>query len=171
MPQSHANYIARSHVKPSLQIEKEFLQDTRHVKTQNLSSMFRQYRQQLRANLIFLSLFDTIRLCRYIATLDDKTDNIIRSKHQNLLARPTDKRYGSKSSMFYLNIINFSRYTRGETEEFVLKHGLEFLIPPTRIKGGTRGVVGGARGVVVIVVGNGHGDTSSNPGRDWLHFT
>ena len=28
-----------------------------------------------------------------------------------------------------------------------------------------------ARGVMVIVVGNGHGDTSSNPGRDWLHFT
>ena len=25
---------------------------------------------------------------------------------------------------------------------------------------------GGARGVVVIVVGNGYGDTSSNPGRD-----
>ena len=31
--------------------------------------------------------------------------------------------------------------------------------------------IGGARGVVVIVVGNGHSDTSSNPGRDWLHFT
>ena len=30
---------------------------------------------------------------------------------------------------------------------------------------------GGARGVIVIVAGNGHGDTSSNPGRDWLHFT
>ncbi len=30
---------------------------------------------------------------------------------------------------------------------------------------------GGARGVVIIVVGNEHGDTSSNPGRDWLHFT
>ena len=29
----------------------------------------------------------------------------------------------------------------------------------------------GARGVMVIVVGNGHGDTSSSPGRDWLHFT
>ena len=25
---------------------------------------------------------------------------------------------------------------------------------------------GGAHGVMVIVVGNGHGDTSSNPGRD-----
>ena len=30
---------------------------------------------------------------------------------------------------------------------------------------------GDGRGVMVIVVGNGHGDTSSNPGRDWLHFT
>ena len=35
----------------------------------------------------------------------------------------------------------------------------------------TSGRLGGARGVVVIVVGNGHGDTSSNPGPDWLHFT
>ena len=26
-------------------------------------------------------------------------------------------------------------------------------------------------GVMVIHIGNEHGDTSSNPGRDWLHFT
>ena len=30
--------------------------------------------------------------------------------------------------------------------------------------------IGGARGVMVIVVENGHGDTSSNPGWDWLQF-
>ena len=30
--------------------------------------------------------------------------------------------------------------------------------------------VGGARGVMVIVVGNGHGDSSSNPAWDWLYF-
>ena len=29
---------------------------------------------------------------------------------------------------------------------------------------------GGARGVIVIVLGNEHGDTSSNPGRDWFIF-
>ena len=34
-----------------------------------------------------------------------------------------------------------------------------------------RNILGGRRGVMVIVVGNGHGDTNSNPGRDWLHFT
>ena len=32
-------------------------------------------------------------------------------------------------------------------------------------------MIGGARGVMVTAVGNGHGDASSNPGRDWLHFT
>ena len=41
--------------------------------------------------------------------------------------------------------------------------------------GGARGVmviiIGIARGVMVIVVGIGHDDTSSNPGRDWLRFT
>ena len=29
----------------------------------------------------------------------------------------------------------------------------------------------GTCGVMVIVVGNEHGGTSSKPGRDWLHFT
>ena len=29
----------------------------------------------------------------------------------------------------------------------------------------------GGRGVMVIVAGCGHGDTSSNPGQDWLHFS
>ena len=28
-----------------------------------------------------------------------------------------------------------------------------------------------ARGVMVSIIGNGHDDASSNPGRDWLHFT
>ena len=32
-------------------------------------------------------------------------------------------------------------------------------------------LIGGARGVMVIVVGNGPGNTSSNPGRNLLHFT
>ena len=31
-------------------------------------------------------------------------------------------------------------------------------------------LAGGARGVMAIVVENGHGDSSSNPGRDCLHF-
>ena len=30
---------------------------------------------------------------------------------------------------------------------------------------------GGAHGVMVIIAGNGHGFTSSNPWWDWLYFT
>ena len=33
------------------------------------------------------------------------------------------------------------------------------------VNGGACGVNGGARDVIVIVLGNGHGDMSSNPGR------
>ena len=36
--------------------------------------------------------------------------------------------------------------------------------------GGARGVSGGARGVMVIVAGIGHGDTSSNPGLIAFHI-
>ncbi len=34
------------------------------------------------------------------------------------------------------------------------------------MENGTNNLSGGARGVMVIVVGNGYGNTSSNPGRD-----
>ena len=40
-----------------------------------------------------------------------------------------------------------------------------------RIKSSAMISSGGARGVMVIVVGNEHDDTSSIPERDWLHFT
>ena len=32
-------------------------------------------------------------------------------------------------------------------------------------------LLGGAHGVMGIVVENGYGDTSLNPERDWMHFT
>ena len=35
----------------------------------------------------------------------------------------------------------------------------------------TAPIIPGARGVMVIITGYGHDDTSSNPGPDWLHFT
>ena len=42
---------------------------------------------------------------------------------------------------------------------------------PARAEGFEKKKTGGAHGVVVIAVGNEHGDSSSNPGWDWLHFT
>ena len=45
------------------------------------------------------------------------------------------------------------------------------LLPPDRVLKELYLYIIGASGVMVIIVGNRHGDTSSNPGRDWLHFT
>ena len=50
----------------------------------------------------------------------------------------------------------------------------QILLPKVRVDlevMNIKGLFGGARGVIVIVVGNEHGDTSSNPGRNSLHFT
>ena len=51
----------------------------------------------------------------------------------------------------------------GETPVLELR-GITLL--PSHLRPGLVVPVGGARGVVVIVVGNEHGDSSSNPGRD-----
>ena len=59
-----------------------------------------------------------------------------------------------------------------EYEIFVTTHAAECILTKARTKckvpwesRAIREKQGGARGVMVIVVGNGHGDTSSNPGR------
>ena len=49
---------------------------------------------------------------------------------------------------------------RGELET---EQRLQHIDPSSS---GSNSTSGGARGVMVIVVGSGHGDTSSNPGRD-----
>ena len=133
IPQSTVNHIARSRVKTSLHIEKPFLLDERQSKTQKIQPVS-QYRQQWRFFKIFLSFFDTIHPYLFITTLDDKTENIIRYKHNNLLTHITNKRYRSKSHMFDLSN-NFSIYSLNAIVEFVRKYGLEFCIPLTGIIG------------------------------------
>ena len=56
-----------------------------------------------------------------------------------------------------------------ERESFQVKT-FYYLLKGT-IRGSPSKKKSGAHGVMVIVVGNGYGDTRSNPGRVWLHFT
>ena len=67
--------------------------------------------------------------------------------------------------------------TEQEKESFEFKpvklrlKKINLMSYPVRAEGLVKKKMGSARGVMVIVVGNGHGDTSSNSWRDWLHFT
>ena len=51
-------------------------------------------------------------------------------------------------------------------ESLVVRKKQDNIKKVSLLSKGARGVMGGARGVMVIVVGIGHGDTSSKPGRD-----
>ena len=70
-----------------------------------------------------------------------------------------------------VSLVNIIIYFVSDTNDFMReRHGKELSevrFPWRRLCSS----FGGARGVMVIVVGNEHGDTSSNPGRDWFHFT
>ena len=64
----------------------------------------------------------------------------------------------------YICLISLSEFS------FVNDLKLTYLYTSIAVVSTQLNGLGGARGVMVIVLGNGHGDTSLNPGRDWLHF-
>ena len=72
--------------------------------------------------------------------------------------------------MHFHNPVFRKKYLIQKISELVSFHFILFQISTDsfrrslNIKTGVS--IGGACGVIVIVVGNGHGDTSSNPGRD-----
>ena len=51
-------------------------------------------------------------------------------------------------------------------EKRLVELGIRIRIDTIQTTPSLRALSGGARGVMVIVAGNGHGGTSSNPGRD-----
>ena len=61
-----------------------------------------------------------------------KMDKTIHFKH-NFLTQLLNKHYGSSSNIFNIKINNLSHYILNDTEEFVLKHGLEFYVSSSKI--------------------------------------
>ena len=81
----------------------------------------------------FLSMFDTIRLCRYLAELDERTEQKTKSKHDRLIMILRRKRFGTALSDRKKHIQNLSEYVLSDAEKFVLGHGLNFCLPPKTV--------------------------------------
>ena len=81
----------------------------------------------------FLSFFDLVRFCRYLAVTDKQKEDVNQKKNSNNL-RLLFQRFGNQISFQKSNIINLSDYKLSDTEQFVLSHGLSFCLPPTSIK-------------------------------------
>ena len=83
----------------------------------------------------------------------------------------------TKSRYFFSLSFHFTLWLAGTAKSKIRPRSLlliiilfgEFFTPA--LVDGLSLEFGGARGVVVIAFGNEHGETSSNPGRYWLHFT
>ena len=74
--------------------------------------------------------------------------------------------YGRFINQSPLNIIR----SKGLTKKYIDKKYLLRSIKYVSIYIYIYIYTGGARDVMLIIVGNEHGDTSSNPGQDLLHF-
>ena len=112
-------------------------------------------------------LKDNLMLARWPDILESTTKNVRADHRVKLKESEKKKKYQdfarelkklrNMKMIAILNVIDvLGKVTRG------LIQGLDGMELRDRV---------GARGVMVIVIGNGHGDTSLNPGRDWLHFT
>ena len=82
----------------------------------------------------FLSFFDFIRFCRYIATIDKRKERELSIKNERKVKFPFQRRFGNMAKPNKYTIINLSNYKLSPTEEFVLSHGLNFCLPPHSVQ-------------------------------------
>ena len=77
----------------------------------------------------FLSFFDLVRFCRYLAVIDEQKDVNLK-KNSNNLHLLFQHRFGNQTSFQKNNITNLSDYILSDTEQFVLSHGSRFVYHP-----------------------------------------
>ena len=68
----------------------------------------------------FLSFFDLLRFCRYVAIIDDRKERVNRQKNARNLQLLLQQRFGNRANPSTKNIVNLSDYKLSATEEFVL---------------------------------------------------
>ena len=81
----------------------------------------------------FLTFFDWVRFSRYVAEVEERKRNQIKTKPFQTVNWLVKQRFGFVSNSGN-NICNLSTYVLSDTEKFVLSHGLDFCLPPTNVK-------------------------------------
>ena len=96
-----------------------------------LKGKFRALWQEVRQ---FLSFFDFIRFCRYIATIDERKERELLIKNKQKLKFFFQQRFGNMAKSNKNTEINFSNYKLFPTEEFFLSHDVSFCSPPNSVQ-------------------------------------
>ena len=126
--------IEKSSARHTANIERAFMQDETE-KSESLSTFLktklRALWQEVRQ---FLSYFDFVRFCRYIANIDERKEKELSVKNERNLKLLFQQRFGNMAKPDKDTNINLSSYTLSSNEEFVLSHGLNFCLPPNNIQ-------------------------------------
>ena len=138
-------WIEKSRARLNPNIEHEFITDKIEKNRFLIVFLKRKNRSVWRKAIKFLSFFDLIRLCRYIASIDQRKEKENETKNRRNLAFLRRHRF-SDFALFTKSIVfNFSNYKLTTTEEFVLKYGLNFCLPPDNVKRHEVFIVGSSR--------------------------
>ena len=129
-----AHRIKAAKVRWTSNMERAFLNDEICKTADKLKSLRALYSKVWSKVRKFLSFFDWIRFCRYLANIEVMKRKEIRTKHFNTINWLRRQRFGSCTTPSGKNIINLSDYKLSKAEKFVLSHGLEFCLPPSCIK-------------------------------------
>lgn len=125
--------ITRSKVRQSASIEQAFLQDAASRSLEKFSALRQIYRSCWRRARSFLSFFDMLRLCRYIADIDSKVLMATDRRNSENVNKLIRKRFGLTRLSPDKVITNLSDYTLSQAESFVLSHGLDFCVPNSNV--------------------------------------
>ena len=122
--------IERSRARHSPEMERAFLIDDDEKLTEQSRKLQTIYQSHWRAAREFLTFFDTIRFCRYLASLDGRTESKSKIKNERLLFSLRRDRFGNALSDTARHILNLSGYDLSDTESFVLSQCLNFGLSP-----------------------------------------
>lgn len=126
--------IEKSRARINSRIESAFLHDEIENSVKEMSTVTQRCAKLKQQAVQFLSYFDLIRFCRYMAKIDArKEDEKVRQNERNI-SLLLKTRYGTKAVAGSKVITNLSDYELSDTEELVLSLGLDFSVPPTEIK-------------------------------------
>ena len=98
-----------------------------------LKTMRTAYTKQRDGIMKWISDLDYLMFLKYLKALAMNRENKIVNKNAKSLDFLKTKRFGRKISNKANNIVNISSYNLSSTENFVLRHGLKFCVPPRQI--------------------------------------
>ena len=126
--------IKRAKVNQSPVMERAFINDKIDKNKSSLKLCKQNCQKQLANVLQFISDLDYLKLCKYISSTSLKYRNKQITKDSKYIQSLKQKRFGKLIPSNITNIKNLSKHKLTSTETFVLKHGLKFCTPPTKLQ-------------------------------------